>query len=207
MVRKLYCCLFVLFCIGCKAQYNVLPMNVMDNNMNPINSNLPNYYKDLTNELDYYVGTWKYQNGNTSLTIVLQKVTQIPEGDGDVTDDLIGEYRYVENGVELVNSFYRLNNPAYNTAQHRISGATFIPQFLFPKCTDCTTQKTRVKLILTDPGRHWVLASIVLQHIIENGQEKLKAFILSDGIGILPSPSSPTNMRISEQQYILIKQP
>lgn len=35
------------------------------------------YYKDLYNDLDPFVGTWMYTDGNTSLTITLQKKARV----------------------------------------------------------------------------------------------------------------------------------
>lgn len=86
------------------------------------------YYKDLDNDLDKFVGTWKYTNGSTSLTITLiKKVMQplISENMNYYEDIIIGEYKYIENGVEKINTLPQLlvNKGPY---EYNISGNILI---------------------------------------------------------------------------------
>ena len=68
------------------------------------------YCKDLNNDLDKFTGTWKYINGTTELTVVIVKNEQV-FNDDYYTDELAANYKYVENGVEIINT---LSND-YNT--------------------------------------------------------------------------------------------
>ena len=58
------------------------------------------YYQD--NVINNYVGTWKWTSGTDEFTIVLVKKKYNFEDYS--TDVLSGGYRYVKNGVELVNT-------------------------------------------------------------------------------------------------------
>jgi hypothetical protein len=94
--------LLILF-VSCKAQ-TLTPL--YNDGTSPNDGIHPNrYYKDVDNDFGPYVGTWKSEIGNTSLTIIFNKVINDDFGNGDYFDLLVGEYKYVENGVTLVNSF------------------------------------------------------------------------------------------------------
>lgn len=82
------------------------------------------------------------ENGNnTYFTIKLRKVDQVSEGDdGDMTDDLIGEYRYLENGAVQVNTLNQFNNTSISHSSHHISGVAFKPTFIYPRCQYCQEQ-------------------------------------------------------------------
>ena len=81
---------------NCKAQSPILSIDELGRN------NLNNaYYKDLNNELNPFEGTWLYANGNTSLKIVLVKKPMYFNGKY-YEDLIIGEYQYIENGVEKI---------------------------------------------------------------------------------------------------------
>ena len=95
--------LLILSAICCKAQSPII--NITDDNGNQIAGS---YYKDLDNLLNVYEGTYLYTNGTTTLKIVLQKKTM--SFDGHHYEDLIiGEYQYIKNGVEIINTLPRLN--------------------------------------------------------------------------------------------------
>lgn len=83
------------------------------------------YYKDGANQLNPFVGTWLFTNGNTSLKIVLVK--KIMDGDAVsyYEDILIGEYQYIENGVEKFNSLSDLYAVLPNAYHHKIKGNHF----------------------------------------------------------------------------------
>jgi len=45
-------------------------------------SNSGHYYKDVDNDFDKFVGTWKWIDNSNSWTVVLKKILQIDDGDG-----------------------------------------------------------------------------------------------------------------------------
>ena len=100
-MKKINFIVLMLFVISCKAQ---IPIKSIydDTDINGA------YYKDTNNDFDKFVGTWKYTNGITSLTITLQKKAQYHKfhsnGDNYYLDVMVGEYKYIENGVEKINT-------------------------------------------------------------------------------------------------------
>jgi hypothetical protein len=172
-------------------------------------NNLPDhfdgyYFKDLNNELDKYVGTWKYTNGTTILTIQLVKREQIFSGTW-YEDELHGEYRYVENGLEVVNYLPRLFDPSVTVAQHTIDGNKLVYKNYYPECTECAIDEKRVILKFSDRARMYLRSQILVQHFVENGVEKIK--INLDGSGpMIIAPGDPTEPRVPYGEYILVKQ-
>src|SRR5690606_36770800 len=83
------------------------------------------YYKDLYNDLSRFVGTWVYIDGTTTLTIVLQKKEMQYNnilGNNFYEDLLVGEYQYIENGIEKINTFPDLQNLSFDVFAHNIIG-------------------------------------------------------------------------------------
>jgi hypothetical protein len=64
--------------------------------------------KDTNNNLNKFEGTWEYRDGTTKLTVVLQKIEDYELGNA-LSDVIVGNYIYEENGVEILNT---LTNPA-----------------------------------------------------------------------------------------------
>ncbi len=97
----------------CKAQVPSSAPIISIGNMNESNTSLANtgtYYKDVENKYDQWVGTWQYQNGNTTFKIVIQKILGkfIPKGKYNspincYMDILVGGYYYEENGIIKTN--------------------------------------------------------------------------------------------------------
>ncbi|MFD2586543.1 DUF6705 family protein [Croceitalea marina] len=103
--------------ISCKAQ-NIVPIY-----NSPIQGPpLPHYLKDVDNDFDRIVGTWKWQEGNSSLTIELKKVERAPDAGNSVMDVLIGGYTYVKNGVVCTKSLPMPNLPMDKLTNHPIWG-------------------------------------------------------------------------------------
>ncbi len=92
--------------LNCKAQNPIVSLDAY-RHTTPDGA----YYKDLDNEFNKLEGSWTYTNGNTSLTIILQK-KELIYVNNDYRDILVGEYRYSINGVEIINTLPLLtNNP------------------------------------------------------------------------------------------------
>ena len=165
------------------------------------------YYKDLNNDLNKFEGTWKWENGNNSFTIVLEKKEQILFSRSNQYNDLlIGEYKYVENGVEIVNSLARLQDNSVVGLSHYLSGATIMHKNHPPhKCESCTNEERRVSVYIRDPEIPLMGMRIILRHIVENNVEKLEGHVMGTGsyVSTLENPESP---RINFGDYVFIKQ-
>ena len=200
--------IFSLF--SCKAQ--ITPIYLVDDEIYYDNT----YYKDVDNDFNTYEGTWKWEDGNTSLTIIFNKVTNYTDGDGDYYDFLVGEYQFIENGVEKVNSFPEpiindtngtpiiVNQDPYGN--NIMSYDIRTDKGYFPPCTECPTNTRFILLDISDPTRTKVDGMISMARFIEGGIEKIRArirttFVLNeDG-----NYSGPTSLTIPEGVITLIK--
>lgn len=143
-MKNLFQALSIFFLtIGCKAQSPVI--NIEDDDGNSLQNA---YYKDTNNLLNPFEGTYLYTNGTTSLTIILQKKTMVYDG-YKYEDLLIGEYQYIENGVEKINTLNNLNTITTNQWEHNINGNSILSQGL-PGCQDCISNEKRLRLSLFD---------------------------------------------------------
>src|SRR5690606_103459 len=127
---------------NCKAQSPIFPLDDWD--YGQANS----YYKDLNNKLNPFEGTWLYTNGNTSLKIILEK--RLMQFNGDYYIDLIvGEYRYVENGVEKINTLSDLSLDLGE--DHSIYGYFIRETCKYVPVDDCVNGEIRLQLHINDP--------------------------------------------------------
>ncbi|TXD80793.1 hypothetical protein ESY86_19980 [Subsaximicrobium wynnwilliamsii] len=93
----------------CKAQ------TVYSFDVEPENMTSDNYYiKDLNNEHDAIIGTWKWEEGNSTFEITLQEfqMYNYPENSTRYYDAIFGKYKYIENGnlIAEVNSIQPFPN-------------------------------------------------------------------------------------------------
>lgn len=186
--------------VSCKAQ--VSPLYKAD-------PDLPEgtYFKDMDNDLDKFVGTWKWQNGNDEFIVVLEKIEYVIDPDGEFYNDMLsGEYKYIENGSELFNSLSRLNDSSITPWQNYLTLLIILHKNSPPQCEVCDIAERRVTLSLHDPERDWVPARITLRHVMENGVEKLEAFVHGGGAVVQPNENAPTWIRVPMGNYVMVKQ-
>jgi len=137
------------------------------------------YYKDLYNDLDRYIGTWKYTSGSISLTIILQKKLRqhvLDEVYDFYEDVLVGEYMYVENGIVKANTLSQLNlnlnleANKYNIVGNIIAGPNS------PYCLNCGPNDRKVLLQFIDPDREipGYESEMIFQRADDATVEKLK---------------------------------
>src|SRR5574343_283128 len=109
------------------------------------------YYKDIDSVFNNYEGVWEYSNGLDTLKIELRKITFQFLG-RCYEDVLVGEIKYVKNGVEKANTLSEINANYGKEKRHTISGNTILtsPQRLI--CTDCAPGEKRVYLGFKDPN-------------------------------------------------------
>lgn len=172
------------------------------------------YYKDTYNDLDNYVGTWKFTQGNTSLTIQLIKIQQYDhttyEGSQYYMDILIGEYKYIENGIEKINTLPQMNANLTDVFDHNIGGNIIVgPHSVF--CTNCGPNDRKMMLIFSDPDRDifGMAPKMIFQRVDENGVEKLKLKFYTTSTYIKLNGEEPqyTSYTIPFGEYVLVKQP
>jgi len=88
--------------LSCNAQTQIVSLTKQ--NLSNFTEGI--YLKDTQGLLTPYVGTWKWQSGNSSLTIVIEKLTMDYEATTtkQYRDKLVGRIKYIENGVEKMNT-------------------------------------------------------------------------------------------------------
>lgn len=193
-MKNLTILLLILITFSCKAQTPIIPLDSFDD--------FPNgaYYKDVNNDLTKYAGTWQNTQGNSVLTIVLQKKEMIFD-DRNYHDMIIGEYKYVQNGVEVINTLSLLNDPAIEEYYHNISGYSALYKTSFPNCEQCSPTEIRRKLHLSDPQREYLNYRMVLQYI---NATTIKIMIYPQGTVILPE-NAYTSLRVPDGVYVMTK--
>lgn len=140
--KNIFIILFATFAIQCKAQTPIIDLQDWRGQI------IPNMYlKDVNNVLNPFEGTWVYTNGNTSLKIVLVKKSMRLLATY-YEDLIIGEYQYIENGVERFNSLSDLNTVYPNDYKHKIVG-NFIPYKASP-FDEVTPGEVRLDLMFED---------------------------------------------------------
>ncbi|WP_430410937.1 DUF6705 family protein [Kordia sp.] len=191
--------LLLIFTISCKAQNPVVGLTQKK-------GSIPEgiYYKDIDGDLDKYVGTWIYANGTTSFTITFRKVIQYYNGKW-YADKLVGDYKYVKNGVVIMDYLHRINDPTVNDVQHYIDGNRIIYPYQDVDCDGCTHMERRIDLFFDDPERRHLDFAFVIRYLNINNVEKIQANLRVTDIGTVP-PNAPLDTRIPYGNYTLIKQ-
>lgn len=200
-MKNIVIALILITSLSCKAQSPIIAIT------DKTQPNITNaYYKDINNIMDDFVGTWSYVNGNTNFTIELKKV-EAYYNNTYYRDRLVGEYKYIDNGVEVVNYLPRLVDPSINNAQRSIKGSrTVRSRAWLPSCADCLPSEWLFSLYFRDFSRRYLNSIIVLRYKNDNGTEKLQIRIGDGDSAMLPSADSPTETRVPYGTYELIKQ-
>ncbi|RKE99025.1 DUF6705 family protein [Ichthyenterobacterium magnum] len=189
----------LLLTLSCKAQSPIVGIDA-SRNSTPIGA----YYKDLNNEFNKFVGTWVYTNGNDSLIIKLEKREQVAVR-SNYRDMLSGEYKYVENGIEIINTIPLPSEISF--AGNKNIGGGYIITGQNYDCTGCLDNERRIKLYISDPQRDYLSVYLILRYIVnETNPEKMTATIISTHGGVIPNADSPTSLRVPYGEYLMIKQ-
>jgi len=187
---------------NCKAQSPVLPLDDLDWK-NTDNA----YYKDTNNELNTFEGTWLYNDGDTSLKIILVKSVQYFNGDY-YEDTIVGGYQYIEAGIEKINTLTDSNNPTLGY-EASIYGNTIFDDCRYLSVNDCIEGEKSLGLAIDDTNSEFHYGDLIIYKREVNGQEAIKiniemtyTFGLETIDGDVPDPSIPWQMH----NIVLIKQ-
>jgi len=200
---KKYITLLLLFTLltNCKAQ---MPIYDLEDIPNVVSGMKNRYIKDTKKLLDPYVGTYLFTNGNTSFKIVLEKKKE-SYNNVYFEDLIIGEYQYIENGIEKANTLDKLNMYYENQMKHNIN-ANIILTGREKGCTDCTSTEKRLQGGLTDPNYPNTSAEIQIRRITVNGKAAITLNIYWIGPIARTEGQIQTQPFIGPGLYTLIKQ-
>jgi hypothetical protein len=140
------------------------------------------YYKDLNNYLNPYIGTWEYNNGSGFIfTLKLRKVEM--NLSGHVYEDMIvGEYRIVKNGVEIINTLNDFNTVYSDERNHNVDGNTINEGKIgVTRCPECSDTEKWITLILSD-DLQGIAYDLATRPIDIAGQEVLRIYVSTDGL-------------------------
>ena len=183
--------------LSCKAQSPIISLS--DHTAELVDNA---YYKDIDGDLDNFVGTWIYTNGTSSIKVTFQKIEQV-FNDEWYEDLLIGEYQYIENGVEKVNT---LNNTPSDVYEHSISGCRIIYKGQYPNCT-FLEKRVFLSFYDPDPNLNYISSAFTIRYIDDgSGVEKLEAQLVSNGTKVLPYSGAPIEPTVPYGNYIMTKQ-
>jgi len=190
---------------SCKGQ-TILPLSNSDMDVEGA------YYKDVNNDLDNFIGTWKYATGTTSLTITLQKKIMQNFDDGHIQyfeDIIIGGYKYIDNGIEKINTLPQLATTLSDNYSYHIVG-NVIAEYDSSYCIGCSSGDKAILLQFSDPDREilGMEPEIIIRRVDEGGIQKVKLIfrtisgpIVRDGQLLLY-----TSYTIPFGEYLLVKQ-
>ena len=154
-------------------------LNTFSQNINIENISSPRvsgaYYKDINNLLDPYVGTWVYSSPTDTLKIKLRKVIRAPFINNSFEDLIVGEYQYIKNGIEKINTLNSFNTNYPMQIAHYVNGNRILENHNIPKCNYCNPNEKRLRLILVEPLSQWG-ADLNLRLIVVNGQPALEVY-------------------------------
>jgi hypothetical protein len=164
------------------------------------------YYKDVNNLLNPFEGTYIYTNGNTSFKIILIK--KVNQYNGRYYEDLIiGEYQYIENGVEKVNTLSDTSTIYNNQRLHNIDGNTIVDKnYRTWPCPNCVLNENRLSTSIRDASTNRY-AKLIMRRTINNAQEVLQikiTYVLS--VPYLDGEPEPAAFSLPIGEFTLIKQ-
>lgn len=109
------------------------------------------HYKDNLNLMNQFEGKYKYENGSTSIEIELIKKTDMPIfNTGAFQDIVIGEIKYIENGILKLNTLPNLNQNI-PFSKHVICGFVLLNNNNDYPCTTCYSGQKRLMATFTNP--------------------------------------------------------
>ncbi len=199
--------IFIAF-LSCKAQSPIIPLTDYSQGFG---TTAGAYHKDTESFLNNFEGIWTWTEGNSSLTIELKKIVQhqstMPLTNVNFYEDfLIGEYAYIENGTQIVNTLPQLIFGTQDQ-ERNIFGNLIIHRYIPPQCTECPQNELRVKLNFWDTERDYLRSSLVLRHGVDStGQEYIIAKLYGDGTYVEPYQNAPDEPRVPYGEYVLLKQ-
>jgi hypothetical protein len=132
------------------------------------------YLKDTNNLLNPFVGTWIYTNGNDSITMVLKKKEHFQFTYGNEYEDLLyGGYRYVQNGVEIINTIPQIDDPNItNFYEYSIEGNRFPNHSLFDNDPNVTGNV--IDIYMSEPNG--TSSALLMYKTTVNGVDALRIF-------------------------------
>ncbi len=165
------------------------------------------YYKDTQNDFNKYVGTWEYVENNNMLTIKFEKrVNHYDSNFGFSYDMLVGEYKFIEDGVLKADTQTDILDLTKNLFENSFSGNYLAKNRSTNICAGCTASDKFVTLSYLQPNRDYLMVEInIYYYTDELGVPFIKIQVRHRDSYIPENGTSDTI--IPEGDYVLAKVP
>ena len=201
-MKKILSILTIVSVFSCKAQSIIKNLDGSDGTCHAFDSNC--YEKDIDNRFGKFVGQWKYQNGTTQIVIKLEKeIKYRVANNANYEDLLVGEYQYIENGVEKVNTLSSLTNPSISGYNHNVTSVIIHYNVPFYCAMSSPKSEIKLELNLTSPINNFIEGTLIVRYFQDNGLEKLEVCI-NDSTTL--SGNVNDRIEIPDGLYVFIKQ-
>jgi len=188
-MKNILITLVILTALSCKAQTPIVSFTDYYINDTSYTENM--YIKDTEGLLNPYIGMWKWESGNNSFTIIIEKIEMVHQNDSKIKryrDKLYAKIEYIENGQVIFNT---LSN----------SDSTLRMRSGIPKNNSCNfTFKDPIKI---DQYGHAKISLI-------NNDTQMKFYLRNnEGLRVLPAGQTTYDAEFSmprRTEFILTKQ-
>jgi hypothetical protein len=191
--------IILLFCF--QIVFSQSPIKAIRNWNGEISNN--SYLKDTFNDLDLFVGTFKYSNNDTTFTIKLRKIEQYYNGKY-FSDLIIGDLTYIIGSTTIIDSNNQFNTNFNNQFTHKIFGESLYENNFKPICSDCLPNEKRLRLQINDGTKS---SALYPRKVTINGYQALKVLKITSGPKSVPFGTTPIKSNIRDGDYLFIKQP
>lgn len=209
-MRKLFFTISILLlALSCKAQ--TLPIDTPGHLIED-----DSYVKDLNNELNNFVGTQVYTNGNINFTVTIQKLVHSFNGDY-YEDYLIGEYAYTLNGLTIINTLSNRPDESEGNTENgpdninnvnvtQNIGGRYLVTRQDLDCPNCGVNERRIGLYFVDPERKYLHNRMNFRYMEgQTNPEKITIIIKARSGAVIPEdgfeiPRVPYGTYLMEKQ-------
>jgi hypothetical protein len=203
-MKQLIIAVLITFTYSCKAQ--VAPLYKIDLDM-PEGTK----FKDLDNDLSKFVGTWRWQSNDSTLTIKLLLNEDVYHNETNQYEDyLVGEYKFEVNGQVIQDYIPNLSSPlsqnfdnfSYNVYGNRIYGNNENSIY----CNGCGPDERIIRIYFDDPLYDYIPGAMYMRHRTVNGTEIIESVYTLTYSYIEPYENAPDQNRLPFGDYVFIKQ-
>ena len=191
--------LLIISFISCKAQTPVFDIDDLENKVLDIPGS---YIKDTENKLNPYIGTYIYNDGTKMLKIILQKKTMSLRYNY-YEDLIIGEYQYIENGIEKSNTLHKLSNNYIDGIYYSIHGNSLYNSNEL--CDDCLPGERHLRAGLVETETH-NSAEIDFKLTTVGGQPAIRVWLYWRYRTVVDGDPEPPQASFPGGEYIMLKQ-
>lgn len=143
------------------------------------------WYKDINGDYNSYIGIWKYENNGVVFTLKLEKMLQYFDPEYLTYEDfVVGEYRYVVNNVEKINTLSNFNLGLTNPYRYNLFGSAINTAENFPECSSCQPFEKRLLMMFNDPSLtniEGLSGQLIIRRLVNSTPPKIEVWLKQEG--------------------------